>query len=246
MQKSIDVSDWPTNFDFAQDEICQHTFKPFIESELKLLEEYDAQRPKDTNYIFHKHAPRVAEDVRDTCAHLGLAPHICENMYWALLPHDIGKRKLPLYLWDMKDKPTDDIRQLRRSHTDIGAEMVEKKFTDIDHPFKDLLIAIIHHHHEQMDGNGYLGLTGDQLSMPVRLAAIVESFDGYRVWRPHFGDRDISVEGVLKRMRNEKGASHYDMDLFEAFASMKLAQKSPSPKKSQPLRISPDQRRQDP
>ena len=85
---------------------------------------------------------------------------------------------------------------------------------------KDIML----NHHEQQDGGGFLGKSGDQLSTPVRLACIVESFDGYSIARPHFGDRDISVEGVLKRMRDEKGADIYDMELFEAFAATKLAQ----------------------
>lgn len=220
----MNISDWPDNFNFEVDEVCQTLFKPFIEEELAQLKEYDSQRPADTNYIFHEHAVRVAEDVSQTCRHIGLPEHICRNMYWALIPHDIGKRKLPLYLWDMEEKPTNETKALRRTHADIGAEMVEKRFEDVDHPFKNLLIDIIRNHHEQMDGNGYRGLTGDALSMPVRLAAIVESYDGYSIWRPHFGDRDISPAGVLARMRDEKGNEHYDMELFEAFAAMKLAQ----------------------
>ena len=224
MEKIINAPDWPDDFNFDTDPVCQDIFKPYIESELTLLKEYDAQRPSDTTYIFHEHAPRVANDIKQTCEFIGLAPNICTNMYWAALPHDLGKRKLPLYLWDMEEKPTDDVKQLRRTHTDVGAEMIAKAFTDVEHPFKDLLLDIVANHHEQMDGLGYRGLTGDQLSTPVKLAAIVESYDGYSIWRPHFGDRDITPEGVIKRMREEKGAALYDMDLFEAFAAMKRQQ----------------------
>lgn len=84
------------------------------------------------------------------------------------------------------------------------------------------MLDIMINHHEQMDGNGYLGKTGAELSAPVRLACIIESFDGYSIRRPHFRDRDISTEGVLTRMREEKGEALYDMELFDAFAAMKL------------------------
>lgn len=223
----IDRGDWPDNFDFRTDPVCQEQFKPFIQEELRKLKAYDAKRPADTTYIFHQHAPRVARDVRETCHALGLAEHVCENMYWALLIHDIGKRKLPLHLWDMEEKPTDDIKALRRSHTDIGAQMLDEAFPDLEHPFLDLAKDILLNHHEQMDGGGHRGLTGEQLSTPVRLAAIVESYDGYAIWRPHFGDRDISPHGVIKKMREEKGASHYDIELFEVFAATKLNEKRP-------------------
>ena len=84
------------------------------------------------------------------------------------------------------------------------------------------MIDIMVHHHENMDGSGTHGITADQISQPVRLTAIVEAYDGYRIWRPHFGDRDISPAGVLKRMRKEKGADIYDMDLLAAFTEMKM------------------------
>lgn len=215
---------WPDQFDFRRDETCQNHFKPFIQNELRLLKEYDGLRPADTNYIFHQHAPRVAVNVKKTCLSLGLGDVVAENMYWAALPHDLGKRKLPVHLWDMKDKPEDDIKALRRTHTDVGTKMIADAFQDIEHPFKDLLLDIVANHHEQMDGGGFRGLSADEISMPVRLVAVVEAYDGYSIHRPHFGDRDISPKGVIKRMKEEK-AAHYDPDMLEAFASVVLEEK---------------------
>jgi HD-GYP domain-containing protein (c-di-GMP phosphodiesterase class II) len=216
------MSGWPDNFDFATDPVCQDIFKPFIESEMKALEEYGAQRPADTNYIFHEHAARVANDVQNTCLHMGLGKIVANNMYWALLPHDIGKKNLPPDIWDTEDKPAEPLKKLRRTHTLLGAQIVQEYFPDIQHPFKDLMIAIMAGHHEQMDGNGTHGVPGEKLSLPVRLASIVEAYDGWRTWRPHYGDRDITIPGVLGRMRKEKGPAFFDMALFEAFAEMKM------------------------
>ena len=71
-------------------------------------------------------------------------------------------------------------------------------------------------------GQGTHGIAGEKLSAPVRLVAIIEAYDGWRIWRPHYGDRDISYSGVLKRMREEKGPDIFDMELFEQFAAMKM------------------------
>lgn len=216
------MSDWPDTFDFETDAICQNHFKPFIKAEMARLRAFDDQRPEEKNYIFHQHAARVAKDVRKTCVHMGLSNVIAHNMYWALLPHDIGKRLLPLHIWDMEEKPDASVKHTRRGHTNKGVEIVEEELGEIKHPFKDLMVDIMMNHHEQMDGNGTHGVCGDQLSLPVRLSAIVEAYDGYRIWRPHFRDRDTSAPGVLKRMRDEKGADMFDMELFEAFAEMKM------------------------
>ena len=215
-------SSWPNSYDFRSDEICQDLFQPFIESEIERLALYDGERPDDITYIFHEHAQRVAENVRKTCLYIGLGDVVAENMYWAVLPHDIGKSKLPVDIWDQEEKPDNRLKKFRRTHTLLGAQMVREYFHHIEHPFKDLMVDLMAYHPEQMDGQGTQGLTADKLSLPVRLVAIVEAYDGWRIWRPHYGDRDISIPSVLNRMRNEKGAKIFDMDLFESFAEMKM------------------------
>lgn len=216
------MNKWPDSFDFREDDICQNVFKPFILDEIKDLQAYDQERPDDITYIFHEHAERVAMNVKKTCLHMGLGDVVASNMYWALLPHDIGKSKLPVEIWDQEEKPDAHLKKFRRTHTLLGAQIVQEYFHDIDHPFKDLMLDIMAYHHEQMDGNGTQGIAGSALSLPVRLASIVEAYDGWRIWRPHYGDRDISIAGVLERMRAEKGAEIFDMDLFESFAEMKM------------------------
>ena len=213
---------WPDNFDFRTDKICQSVFKPFIEKELKDLKSYDDKRPDDITYIFHEHAQRVADNMKKTCLHMGLGETIAHNMYWAILPHDIGKKNLPPDIWDKEEKPTNSLKKFRRTHTLLGAQIVQEYFPDTNHPFKELMIEIMAYHHEQMDGHGTHGIAGEKLSPPIRLAAIVEAYDGWRIWRPHYADRDISIPGVLNRMREEKGAEIFDMDIFESFAEMKM------------------------
>ncbi len=215
---------WPDNFDLRDTPEIGERIRGFIEAQLRELKEYDEQRPEGHTYIFHEHAERVAQNVKKTCLHMGLGKLVAENMYWAVLPHDIGKKYLPLLLWDTEEKPCGDLKKARRTHTLLGAKIVEEHLSDIDHPFKDLMIDIMVNHHEQMDGSGTHGVPGEELSYPVRLAAIVEAYDGWRIWRPHYGERDISPSGVLKRMRTEKGADVFDMELFEAFAGTKVTE----------------------
>lgn len=217
--------DWPDNFHFSYDESCQNIFKPFIKAQMSALKALDKARADifsgDITYIFHEHAERVAQSIKQTCLYLGLSDIVADNMYWATLPHDIGKAALPAHIWDAEDKPTDEMKAQRRTHILLGAQIAEERFHDLNHPFKDLMIDIMKHHHEQMDGQGELKVFGENLSKPVRLVAIVEAFDGWSIPRPHFGDRDISPAGVLKRMRKEK-LHMFDQELFDAFEEMML------------------------
>ena len=216
------MSEWPDNFDLRDEPEIGERIRSFINTQMAELAAFDELRPDGHTYIFHEHAERVAENVKRTCLHMGLGELAATNMYYAVLPHDIGKKNLPVELWDTEEKPDARLKHIRRTHTLLGAQIVNEHLHDIDHPFKDLMIDIMTHHHEQMDGNGTHEVPGDKLSAPVRLTAIVEAYDGWRIWRPHYGDRDISPPGVLKRMREEKGAEIFDMELFEAFAEMKM------------------------
>lgn len=222
MCASFKNPDWPDSFDFETDPICQERFRPFIEEELRHLKAYDGGRPEDITYIFYEHAMRVSENIYKTCIHMGLGERIANNMKWAVMPHDIGKRLLPIELWDMEEKPTSKLKKFRRTHTLLGVQIVLETFPDVDHPFKDLMIEIMAYHHEQMNGEGTHRIAGDELSAPVRLMSIVEAYDGWRIWRPHYGTRDISIPAVLKRIREDKGADIFDMAYFETFAEMKM------------------------
>lgn len=226
--------DWPANFDVRTDPFVQDRVMPFIDGKMRDLAALDEARrsyaaahlPPEyrMTYLFHDHAGRVADDMRRTALGMGSGEVAAANLALAMLPHDIGKTALPVDLWDSMDKPDEATKTLRRSHTVKGAAMLDAAFPDASHPFLDLMRDIMLDHHEQMDGGGFRKVPGDRLSLPVRLACIVESFDGYSIPRPHFGERDVSPAGVLNRMRNEKAGALYDMDLFETFAAMKLRQ----------------------
>lgn len=225
-QKIITLkNDWPDSFDFRTDPTCQALFKPFIQDVGAQLKAYDAQRPANITYIFHEHAVRVAGMVKNMCLHIGLNDTVAENMYWAVLPHDLGKTKLPVNIWDKKervDKTHPDYAP-RRTHTDLGVQIVETELAGISHPFKDLMLDIMKYHHERMDGKGHHKTPGEHLSAPVRLAAIVEAYDGSTIPRGHEQEtgRDTSPPGALARMR-AKGSAVFDMELFKPFEEMIL------------------------
>lgn len=226
-----DKSAWPDHFDLQDDSLHGPKIKRFIEDQLNALQRLDEERviwarenlPDDyhVTYHFYDHSHRVADDIEKMAKFLGLPHPVPGNLFWAMLAHDIGKTLMPTPLWDTLEKPEDEIKARRREHTRLGVQLVEKHLK-MDHPFIDLLKDIIAHHHEHMDGSGTFGLTGKELSAPVRLACIIEGFDGYSIPRYHYGTRDTSPPAVLKRMREEKGAPCYDMEIFESFAQMKM------------------------
>ena len=217
------MTDWPTDFNFETDETCQNVFKPFILEHIQKLEEYDNGRPKGHVYRFHAHSERVAQNVRKTCLHMHLGKTVANNMYWAVLPHDFGKMRLPVNIWDVEGKPDEVLKNRRRTHTVLGKRIVDDMLGHVQHPFKALMVDIMLHHHEKMDGTGQHHRMDTALSLPVRLTCIADSYDGWRIRRPHYDKkRDTSPSGVIKRIREDKGEAFFDMDLVDQFEAMKI------------------------
>ena len=216
---------WPDDFDFDTDHVCQTVFKPFIEEQLQILDDYDQQRDLKSDYVFHQHALDAAEDVKNTCVALGLGDRVASNMYYATLIHDLGKPELSPEIWDIDGTPTAEQKSEKRSHVNLGVEKFSETFKDIDHPFKDLALDIIKHHHEAINGQGHYGLTGDQLSNPAKLASLVEHYDGLTHPRPHQIERSDKFDppSLFEKIET-RYAGHFDPTIYEAYKALKIEQ----------------------
>ncbi len=218
---------WPVDFDFESDDTCQTLFKPFIEEQLQILAEYDEQRILLSDYVFHIHAQDAAEDVYETCVELGLGSVVARNMAYATLIHDIGKPELPAEIWDYEESPPPEVKKQKREHVSIGADLMEQRFSDVEHPFKALALDIIRNHHERLDGLGENGLSAAEISKPARLAAIVEDYDGRTHLRAHHIEMGLKNDAasVFERME-EKCDGWFDPELYDAFKTMKLQEQA--------------------
>lgn len=206
--------------DFNDQNIYDHWLF-FIEGKLLELRDYDAKRPKGHVYEFDTHSYRVAYLMDIFAQYLGWGEDIANMLYWATLPHDIGKMALPVHIWDSEDKPSKEEKALRRTHVAEGLEIIKDELSDevLEMPFARVLLDIMENHHEALDGSGLFGKSGDELTLLSRMSAICDSFDGWGVERPHFGDRDISINGVLVRMETEK-QGQFDEELLGLFRQM--------------------------
>lgn len=207
--------------DLHQNSALTATLDAFIDRELSALEAYDATRAPGHPYPFHLHVRRVANDMKALSLALGQGEARAHDLYRIALVHDAGKRLLPAHIWDVEGKPDAKTRNLRRSHTNLGVQIANETFgAENTDPLVLLMRDLMAHHHEAMDGSGWLGLRGDQLSLEARMLCVCDAYDGYTVWRPHFGNRDISLSGVLHRMHVEK-AGQFDTDILSIFTKVK-------------------------
>lgn len=138
------------------------------------------------------HQRRVAELARLVGEKIGLDKDRLQGLYIGALLHDIGKISAPETILTKSGKLTDEEWNLIRVHTKRGYEILED--TSLPWPVADMAL----HHHERLDGSGYpCGISGDELSLEVRILGVcdvVEAMSSHRPYRPARSKKEVCEE----------------------------------------------------
>lgn len=106
----------------------------------------------------------------------GLEADALRKLGLGLLFHDIGKQRIPKKVLIKKPPLTPSELKLVQLHAKYGLDMISGQVPD----FPEESLDIIGKHHETVDGKGYpAGLTGDQMPLLVKLAAVVNTYDNH-------------------------------------------------------------------
>ena len=146
--------------------ICEENFEyhEFVECIASAL---DARDPYTGN-----HSERVSDMACELCHILELPEEQAQEIHIAGHLHDIGKIGIPDRVLLKEGRLNDEEWELMKKHAEIGAGILQKseKFARIS--------AIILHHHERYDGNGYpFGAKGEEIPLGARIIAVCDSID---------------------------------------------------------------------
>src|SRR5579859_2277085 len=79
-----------------------------------------------------------------------------------------------------------------------------------------LVLPIIRHHHEKLNGTGYPdGLKGDDIPLTARILQIVDVYDALTTKRPY--KKELTTAEAFSIMEHEVKCGWWDRDLFEQF-----------------------------
>ncbi len=127
------------------------------------------------------HPLAVASLSRLVGAELGLVEQELEALVLGALLHDVGKLGVPEAVLHKRGPLTRRERWTIESHTVMGARMIRLVWCLRG------VEAVIRHHHERYDGNGYPdGLRAEEIPLPARIVAAADAYDamvGRRVYR---------------------------------------------------------------
>ncbi len=114
--------------------------------------------------------------------------------------HDIGKIDIDEKILNKPGRLTKEEFEIMKTHTIIGATMLEKLEVYQDEPLVQIAIQICRWHHERYDGKGYPdGLKGDEIPIAAQVVAVADVYDALtseRVYKKAFS-HDKAMEMIL-------------------------------------------------
>jgi putative two-component system response regulator len=129
-----------------------------------------------------EHSYRVGKLAALLAQEFGCEEDACYMIELAARLHDIGKIGVPDAILLKPDKLNEAERQIMRTHTTVGAELLSKS------NIPELIMAeeIARHHHEWWDGSGYpSNLSGTAIPLAARITALADVFDALTHKRPY-------------------------------------------------------------
>jgi putative nucleotidyltransferase with HDIG domain len=158
------------------------------------------------------HSAAVAIYSRDIAKRMGLSDPQQQLVHLCGLVHDIGKIGLPAGLLEKPGALTLEERRLMETHSQIGEHILGK----VDDYAE--IAAIVRHHHERFDGNGYPdSLTGDEIPLLSRVIAVADAYNAMTSDRPY---REAMPSRVARLRLAQAVETQFDTSVVAAFEAI--------------------------
>ncbi len=157
------------------------------------------------------HVQRMSYYAKTLAVAAGMDEDSAEELRMAATMHDIGKIGIPDNILLKPGKLDEHEFHHMKKHADIGGNLLSNP--------RSSLIALAHTiaitHHEKWDGSGYPnGLSGEDIAIEGRIAAIADVFDALTSERPY--KKAWSIEQAVEFLQQQSG-KHFDPQLVPIF-----------------------------
>lgn len=223
------IDDIIDTYDVDADDLLRDEFTPIQERLWHLIEAY-ADHLNEYGAVMGKHLQRTsAIGQAFMVQELGFSERAGRNFYDANLLHDLGKCH-PCYnpnIWQTPHRPTAEEREEKREHTRLGVEYLDMTLAHSSeklqmHPHIEVVKSLQLHHHERVDGNGYEGFKGENMSTIIKMICIIDAYDGDMIHRPHQPTKRTPKEALARMKNSTKYDGAFDPEILERFIDFTL------------------------
>ena len=128
----------------------------------------------------------------------------------AALVHDLGKIGIPEEVWAKPAPLTPEEYEHVKTHTEIGSAILAEGRS----PLLWLAEEIAGTHHERWDGEGYLGMKGQEIPLASRIVAVADAYEALTHNRPHRSA--LPADEAVEEIKRQAG-KQFDPAIVEAF-----------------------------
>ncbi|PYP42349.1 MAG: two-component system response regulator [Gemmatimonadetes bacterium] len=204
-----------------ENRFLQHNYKERLESSIRELDQRNkemfvgqiqmAVRMLEKKDIYTRgHSDRVSRYAAKTGVLLGFTGDMLDQIRLGGELHDIGKIGTRDTILQKPGPLTEAEFEEIKKHVTEGEEILEPLRRH--HP---LVLQIVRHHHERMDGSGFPdGLAGEAIPIVARLMAVVDAFDAMTTSRAYRASRE--PDDAIAELGRFSGVQ-FDPDVVAAF-----------------------------
>jgi putative two-component system response regulator len=159
------------------------------------------------------HCDRLSSYSEALGRRLGLPPEQCVALRRAGVVHDIGKIGVPEHVLVKQDSLTTEEWAVMKLHPITGERICS--------PLKSfrLVLPIIRHHHEKLDGSGYPdGLKGDKIPLTARVLQVTDIYDALVTDRPY--RKALCHDEAIRTLREEARRGWWERSLIDEFEAL--------------------------
>ena len=160
-----------------------------------------------------QHHMRVSKICEEIARALSMSYGDLIKLLLAAQLHDIGKLWIPQQILDKPEKLNEEEEKIVKKHVFYGYEYIKSK------KMNDTIAEAVLYHHEHFDGQGYIGLKGEEIPLFSRIISVADAFDAMTNDRPY--RKALSLEEAFEEIKRNSG-TQFDPEIANIFIELEV------------------------